>query len=85
MQHTIGIVPPQQSTIIMPSSSSESLLCSVNRGLQGYLVNWDLEQEIWSRCFKSVLKVSPREAAGLCVTEPLFNLPQLQAAAEQVS
>jgi hypothetical protein len=51
---------------------------------QGYLVNFDLEREIWTKVFKSVLKVNPREC-GLLLSEPIFNFRQVQAATEQVS
>lgn len=50
---------------------------------RGYLVNFDLEREIWNRIFRSVLKISPRES-GLLFTEPLFNFKQVQAATEQI-
>eukprot|EP00798_Chlamydomonas_sp_ICE-L_P012473 gene12473-15680_t len=51
---------------------------------RGYLVNFDLEREIWSRMYRGVLKVNPQEF-GLMVTEPMFNFPQAQAAAEQAA
>ncbi|KAF5839191.1 actin family [Dunaliella salina] len=66
---------------------------------RGYLINWDLEREIWSRAFKAVLGMSlggkggssssrgPAPAnCGLIITEPMFNsdFPQLQAATERV-
>ncbi|KAG1671132.1 hypothetical protein FOA52_005384 [Chlamydomonas sp. UWO 241] len=51
---------------------------------RGYLVNFDLEREIWGRCFRSVLKVNPADA-GMLLTEPLFNFPSVQAATEQIA
>lgn len=50
---------------------------------RGYLVNWDLEREIWARAFRQVLRVDPSEA-GLLMTEPLFNFPQIQQTTEEV-
>mmetsp|Transcript_35953 Transcript_35953/g.80033 ORF Transcript_35953/g.80033 Transcript_35953/m.80033 type:complete len:419 (+) Transcript_35953:120-1376(+) len=50
---------------------------------RGYLVNWDLEREIWGRVFRNVLRVNARDC-GLLLTEPLFNFPQVQAATEQI-
>lgn len=50
---------------------------------RGFLVNWDVEKEVWNRAFKSVLKVNPRNSC-LLVTEPLFNFAQLQQTLEQV-
>ena len=77
--------------------------------MQGYLVNYDQEREIWARVLKHVLKVclliftgstqpswvvhrvllllpyqvNPRDCS-LCITEPILNFPQVQAATEQV-
>ncbi len=51
--------------------------------LQGFLVNYELQRDIWARAFKSVLQVDPSRCA-LVLTEPLFNFPQVQAATEQV-
>jgi len=50
---------------------------------RGYLVNYDLEREVWGRVFRSVLKINPREC-GLLLSEPLFNFKQVQAATEQI-
>lgn len=55
---------------------------------RGYLVNWDLEREIWGRCLRHVLRWSPADhpaGSGLLMTEPLFNFGELRQAAEQVA
>ncbi len=60
--------------------------------LQGYLVAWDLEREIWSHAFKSILGLgagrqhgglSARDC-GLLLSEPMLNFPSVQQATEQV-
>ncbi|GMH39782.1 hypothetical protein BSKO_07680 [Bryopsis sp. KO-2023] len=50
---------------------------------RGYPVNFELQREIWARTFKHVLRINPREY-GLVLTEPLFNLPSIQAEIEQI-
>ena len=50
---------------------------------RGYLVNNELERELWGRLFKSLLKVNPKDC-GLLVTEPLFNFPASQQSMEQI-
>jgi actin-related protein 6 len=50
---------------------------------RGYLVNNELEREIWGRLFKSCLKINPRES-NLLVTEPLFQFPAAQQSMEQI-
>lgn len=58
--------------------------------MQGFLVGWDLEKEVWAHAFKAVLglgkqgSVGTREC-GLLLSEPIFNFPAVQAATEQVS
>ena len=51
---------------------------------RGYVVNWDLQREIWSHTFKSLLDISPA-SSGLLLTEPLFSLPAMQDATQQVT
>lgn len=50
---------------------------------RGYLVNFELQREIWARALRQVLGVSPRDC-GLLLTEPIFNLPAIRAETEQV-
>lgn len=51
---------------------------------RGYVVNWDLQREVWNHAFTSLLDISPA-SSGLLLTEPLFNLPAMQDATQQVS
>jgi len=46
-------------------------------------VNWDVEKAVWWRAFKSLLQMQPQDC-GLLMTEPLFNLPSIQALTLQV-
>mmetsp|Transcript_22808 Transcript_22808/g.57502 ORF Transcript_22808/g.57502 Transcript_22808/m.57502 type:complete len:397 (-) Transcript_22808:1435-2625(-) len=50
---------------------------------RGYVVNWDLEQEIWTRAFDKVMKIDPR-GRTLLLTEPPLNLEACKSAAEEV-
>ena len=47
-------------------------------------MNWDLQREIWSHSFTSLLDISPA-SSGLLLTEPLFSLPAMQDATQQVT
>ena len=58
---------------------------------KGYLVNWDLERDIWARGLRSLSAAAgaggadlASSSAGLVLTEPLFNFPAVQAATEEV-
>jgi actin-related protein 6 len=51
---------------------------------KGYLVNWQLQTEVWDRLFSEThLNVDP-SATTLLVTEPPRNLPQFKAEMDQV-
>ncbi|GBF91703.1 hypothetical protein Rsub_04007 [Raphidocelis subcapitata] len=56
---------------------------------RGYMVQWDVEKEIWARAFKSAKLSEGRgrwdpASAGLLLTEPIFNFPAVQAATEEM-
>ncbi len=45
---------------------------------KGYIVNWDIEQDVWERmCHKDVLGVKPSETS-VFVTEPMFSPNELK-------
>ncbi|XP_010241542.1 PREDICTED: actin-related protein 6 isoform X2 [Nelumbo nucifera] len=50
---------------------------------RGYLINPDLEKEIWDRIFRSLLRVDPT-ASSLLLVEPLFNLPSIQRSTDEL-
>jgi actin-related protein 6 len=43
---------------------------------RGYVVNWDLQKDIWHHVFSKLLKVDPKKC-HLVLTEAPFNLPQI--------
>ncbi|CAG9460229.1 unnamed protein product [Pedinophyceae sp. YPF-701] len=50
---------------------------------RGYVVNWDMEQEVWAHAFDHVCGVDTKECS-LVVTEPLMNFPALRETMDQV-
>ena len=61
--------------------SSLSLRRPIDRG---FIVNIDMQRDIWTRAFRNVLRVKPCDC-GLVLTEPLFNLPAIRDSMAQVS
>jgi len=57
--------------------SSLNLKRSVDRG---YVVNWELQKEVWSHGLKVLLKdmKNTGHVAGIVVSEPYMNLPSMQ-------
>ncbi|EPQ54631.1 actin-like protein Arp6 [Gloeophyllum trabeum ATCC 11539] len=50
---------------------------------KGYLVDWDAQKAVWDGIFSDeVLKINPSESS-LLITEPYFNLPNLQEVYDQ--
>ena len=60
--------------------SSLSLRRPIDRG---FIVNIDMQRDIWTRAFRNVLRVKPSDC-GLVLTEPLFNLPAIRDSMAQV-
>ncbi|XP_061338292.1 actin-related protein 6 isoform X2 [Gastrolobium bilobum] len=57
---------------------------SVRRPMdRGYLINPDLQREIWSNLFSSILRINPSHSS-LLVTEPLFTLPSIQRSMDEL-
>ena len=50
---------------------------------RGFLVNPELEREIWARAFRSVVKVDPA-SSSLLLTEAPFALPAVEELTAQV-
>lgn len=68
------------------SSSSEQDLtsASVRRPIdRGYLINPDLQRDIWSHLFTSILRINPSQSS-LLLTQPLFTLPSIQHSLHQL-
>ncbi|XP_020909427.1 actin-related protein 6 isoform X2 [Exaiptasia diaphana] len=51
---------------------------------KGYLVNWDVEKQIWDHLFgKEGLQLNFKETT-LLITEPQFNLPSIKEAMDEI-
>ncbi|OMO57762.1 Actin-related protein [Corchorus olitorius] len=50
---------------------------------RGYLINPDLQRDIWSHLFTSLLHVTP-SSSSLLLTEPLFSLPSIQRSTDEL-
>lgn len=50
---------------------------------RGYLINPDLQRDIWAHLFSSLLHVGPAQSS-LLLTEPLFTLPSIQRATDEL-
>ncbi|KAL1341708.1 hypothetical protein AAHE18_09G105500 [Arachis hypogaea] len=50
---------------------------------RGYLINSDLQREIWSHLFSSILRINPTQSS-LLITEPLFTLPSIQRSLDEL-
>lgn len=50
---------------------------------RGYLINPDLEKEIWDRVIRTLLRADP-STSSLLLVEPLFNPPSIQRATDEV-
>ncbi|XP_078428006.1 actin-related protein 6 [Wolffia australiana] len=50
---------------------------------RGYLINVDLQREIWDRVFRSLLRADPSRSSLLLV-EPLFAIPSVQRATDEL-
>ena len=44
---------------------------------KGYLVNWDIQRQVWEYAFNDLLKLDP-STTSLVFTEPPFNFPSIQ-------
>ncbi|KAJ1387663.1 Actin family, partial [Sesbania bispinosa] len=71
---------------LYPATDSEQDLTSaaVRRPMdRGYLINPDLQREIWSHLFSSILRINPAHSS-LLLTEPLFTLPSIQRSIDEL-
>ena len=90
---THSVVP---NCIAKPKGEKRSYICDEIAGIKdvscltlrrpvdrGYVVNWDLQTEIWAHVFGTLMKIDPTKC-HLLVTEPHFNLPSCAAAQDEV-
>ena len=81
--------------IAKPKGEKRSYICDEIHGIKdvsslnlrrpidrGYVVNWDLQKDIWHHVFSKLLKVDPRKC-HLVLTEAPFNLPALATAQDE--
>lgn len=50
---------------------------------RGHLINPDLQSSLWAHLFSNLLKINP-VASSLLLTEPLFTLPSIQRAVDEI-
>ncbi|XP_059637914.1 actin-related protein 6 [Cornus florida] len=50
---------------------------------RGYLINPDLQRDIWAHLFSSTLRLNP-SLSSLLLVEPLFNLPSIQRSIDEL-
>lgn len=72
--------PSPLSSITSEDLTSAAVRRPVDRG---YLINPDLERDIWSHLFSSLLHVNP-STSSLLLTEPLFSLPSIQRSTDEL-
>ncbi|KAL1093924.1 hypothetical protein V6Z11_D06G061400 [Gossypium hirsutum] len=78
--------PLTSKKFLHPTTTTEEDLTSaaIRRPIdRGYLINPDLQRDIWSHLFNSLLHVSP-SSSSLLLTEPLFSLPSIQRSTDEL-
>ncbi|KAF5945846.1 hypothetical protein HYC85_016074 [Camellia sinensis] len=67
------------------SPSSDLTSASLRRPLdRGYLINPDLQRDIWSHIFTSLLPLKNPSLSSLLLVEPLLNLPSIQRSIDEL-
>ncbi|KAJ4818718.1 Actin family protein [Rhynchospora pubera] len=51
---------------------------------RGYLINPEVQREVWDRVFRSLLNLEDLSQSSLLLVEPLFNPPSLQRSADEL-
>ncbi|KAF5725837.1 actin-related protein 6-like isoform X1 [Tripterygium wilfordii] len=75
---------PSSTTSIIDAASEDLTSAAVRRPIdRGYLINPDLQRDIWAHLFSSLLHVSP-SSTSLLLTEHLFTLPSIQRATDEL-
>ncbi|TYI72202.1 hypothetical protein E1A91_D07G044200v1 [Gossypium mustelinum] len=71
-------------TTTFSSSPDDLTSAAIRRPIdRGYLINPDLQRDIWSHLFTSLLHVTP-SSSSLLLTEPLFSLPSIQRSTDEL-
>ena len=68
--------------------TSQESCCLLSCGMRrGYVVNWDLQRQIWEHALKALLAAQGTpdlRSSVLLVTEPMFNFPACREGCQQV-
>ncbi|KAF1870685.1 hypothetical protein Lal_00026257 [Lupinus albus] len=76
--------PLPTTTTTTPTTEPDLTSAAVRRPIdRGYLINPDLQREIWSHLFSSILRINPSHSS-LLLTEPLFTLPSIQRSLDEL-
>ncbi|XP_027334241.1 actin-related protein 6 [Abrus precatorius] len=80
--------PPASKKWVHPnplnSGNQDLTSAAVRRPMdRGYLINPDLQREIWSHLFSSILHINPSNSS-LLLTEPVFTLPSIQRSLDEL-
>ncbi|KAM7252960.1 hypothetical protein ACFE04_008828 [Oxalis oulophora] len=70
-----------------PTTTEDLTSAAIRRPIdRGYLINPDLQRDIWSHLFTNLLHVSNATIASsaLLLTEPLFTLPSIQRSTDEL-
>ncbi|XVF88351.1 hypothetical protein PTKIN_Ptkin19aG0043900 [Pterospermum kingtungense] len=71
-------------TTTLSSTNEDLTSAAIRRPIdRGYLINPDLQRDIWSHLFNSLLHVTP-PSSSLLLTEPLFSLPSIQRSTDEL-
>ncbi|XP_022749664.1 actin-related protein 6 [Durio zibethinus] len=71
-------------TTTLSSTNEDLTSAAIRRPIdRGYLINPDLQRDIWSHLFTSLLHVTPSSSC-LLLTEPLFSLPSIQRSTDEL-
>ncbi|XP_047338176.1 actin-related protein 6 [Impatiens glandulifera] len=83
----LGKPPSSKKWLIanqLQSSTEDLTSTAIRRPFdRGYLINPDLQREVWSHLFSSVLNITP-SLSSLLLVEPLFNLPSIQRSLDEI-
>jgi len=60
-----------------------ALSVAIREATQGYLVDWDAQKAVWDGVFSSEVVGVNTSESSLLITEPYFNLPNIQDVYDQ--
>ncbi|XP_021277335.1 actin-related protein 6 [Herrania umbratica] len=71
-------------TTTLSSTTEDLTSAAIRRPIdRGYLINLDLQRDIWSHLFTSLLHVTP-SSSSLLLTEALFSVPSIQRSTDEL-